>query len=162
LFTDKQKWIGYADVKSVPVHFHVTRNSDFVTKHTPIPFKLALVNEGNAMDLTTGIFTAPMPGIYFFSFADVARLSAESAENFASYLRLNGEIIGGSNVVEKNGPIHQSSPMSFQLTLNLKMFDRLWVEIDYLNGSDSYLYADDNYFTHFTGFMLEEEIAALL
>jgi hypothetical protein len=24
------------------------------------------------------------------------------------------------------------------------------------------LYADDNYFTHFTGFMLEEEIAALL
>jgi hypothetical protein len=56
--------IGYADVKSAPVHFYVKRESDLDTENTPIPFDVAVVNEGNAMDLTTGIFTAPWPGIY--------------------------------------------------------------------------------------------------
>jgi hypothetical protein len=72
LFTDKQKWIGYADVKSAPVHFYDQRNSSFFKEKTPIPFDLAVVNEGNAMDLASGKFTAPRPGIYFFSFAGLA------------------------------------------------------------------------------------------
>jgi hypothetical protein len=46
----KQKWIGYADVDSAPVHFYVQRNSDFQTQWTPIPVDLAVVNEGNAMN----------------------------------------------------------------------------------------------------------------
>ncbi|EFX82867.1 hypothetical protein DAPPUDRAFT_316307 [Daphnia pulex] len=37
-----QKWIGYADVKSAPVHFYVQRNSSFSDEFTPIPFQLAL------------------------------------------------------------------------------------------------------------------------
>ncbi|EFX75990.1 hypothetical protein DAPPUDRAFT_249619 [Daphnia pulex] len=38
---DKQKWIGYVNVKSAPVHFYVQRNSTFNTQSTPIPFDLA-------------------------------------------------------------------------------------------------------------------------
>jgi hypothetical protein len=45
--TDKQKWIGYTDVKSAPVHFYVQRNSPFDIFGTPIPFDLARVNDGN-------------------------------------------------------------------------------------------------------------------
>ena len=58
-----EKLIGYTDVKSAPVHFYVQRNSNFYTTGTPIPFDLALVNEGNALDLATGKFTAPRNGI---------------------------------------------------------------------------------------------------
>ncbi|EFX82884.1 hypothetical protein DAPPUDRAFT_316257 [Daphnia pulex] len=36
-----QKWIGYVDVKSVPVHFYVQRNSEFYTIGIPITFDLA-------------------------------------------------------------------------------------------------------------------------
>jgi hypothetical protein len=52
--------------------------------------------------------------------------------------------------------------MSFQSTLNLKTGDQVWVDL--LSGSSSYL--DDSilgyHMTHFTGFMLQEEIAASL
>ncbi|XP_046646370.1 uncharacterized protein LOC124336629 isoform X2 [Daphnia pulicaria] len=70
-----QKRIGYADVKSAPVHFYVQRNSSFNTKYSPIPFHFARVNEGNAMNLTSGEFTAPRPGTYFFSFSGIAEAS---------------------------------------------------------------------------------------
>jgi hypothetical protein len=158
-----QKWIGYVDVKSAPVHFYVQRNSHFDTENTPIPFDVAPVNEGNAMDLTSGIFTAPRPGIYFFSFAGVARLfSSSSIADFSSSLYLNGfEIIGSSLIVEENGPVYQNSPLTLQSTLNLKTGDQVWMQISY-SGSSSYLYGGYNHYTHFTGFMLEEEIGASL
>jgi hypothetical protein len=161
LFTDKQKFIGYADVKSAPVHFYVQRNSHFETQHTPIPFELARVNEGNAMNLTTGKFTAPRPGIYFFSFAGVAHLEdARSSSWFLSNLYLNGNIIGGSHVREKNGPVYR--PLTLQSTLNLKTGDQLWVAFS--SSGKSYLVDSDEGFhlTHFTGFMLEEEIVSSL
>jgi hypothetical protein len=157
LFTDKQKWIGYADVKSAPVHFYVQRESDFYTTNTPIPFDLALVNEGNAMDLTSGIFTAPRPGIYFFSFTGLVRLSDSSHASFYSSLFLNGNSMGTSTVEENNGPVDQVSPLTLQSTLNLKKGDQVWVGI-YYTGSSSYLYDDGWHNTHFTGFMLEEQI----
>ncbi|XP_046637840.1 uncharacterized protein LOC124316133 isoform X1 [Daphnia pulicaria] len=160
---DKQKWIGYADVKSAPVHFYVQRNSDFNTTNTPIPFDLALVNEGDAMDLTSGKFTAPRPGIYFFSFAGVGHLNDSPPAWFYSFLYLNGNRIGMSFVKEENGTVDQYSPFTQQSTLNLKKGDRVWVEISY-SGSDSYLYdlSMNHHLTHFTGFMLEEEIVASL
>jgi hypothetical protein len=161
LFTDNQKWIGYVDVKSAPVHFYVQRNSPFNKTETPIPFELALANEGNAMNLTSGIFTAPRPGIYFFSFTGVARLESSSDVYFDSYLYLNGNRIGTSDVRENYGPVDQFSPVTLQSTLSLKKGDRVWVTIDY-TGSSTYL-ADNSYHqTHFTGWMLEEEIVASL
>jgi hypothetical protein len=158
LFTDKQKWIGYADVKSAPVHFYVQRNESFNTQHIPIPFELAVVNEGNAMDLNTGKFTAPRPGIYFFSFTGTACLKSST---FESHIYLNENLIGSSYVKENKGPVAQFSPFTLQLTLNLKTGDQVWVTIEY-EGSSSFLFDDTWHRTHFTGWMLEEEIVASL
>jgi hypothetical protein len=162
LFADKQKWIGYSDVKSAPVHFYVQKNSNFNTIGIAIPFDLARVNEGNAMDLTSGIFTAPRPGIYFFSFTGVAHLfSSSSYAWFYSFLYMNGYRMGTSFVDERNGPVYQRNPLTLQSTLNLQKGDEVWVQIVY-SGSDSYLVDDSYHNTHFTGFMLEEEIVASL
>ncbi|XP_046456651.1 uncharacterized protein LOC124203824 [Daphnia pulex] len=159
--TGFQKWIGYVGVKSAPVHFYVQKGTSFGTVNTPIKFDLVRVNEGNAMDLASGKFTAPRPGIYFFSFTGTASLSASYSVWFYSRLFLNGNVIGSSYVEENNGPVDQYNPVTLQSTLNLKTGDQLWVEINYGGGS-SYLYDNSNRYTHFTGFMLEEEIVASL
>lgn len=46
-------------------------------------------------------------------------------------------------------------------TLNLKKGDRVWVQIDRISPG-AFLYDSGAHFTHFTGFMLEEEILASL
>jgi hypothetical protein len=130
--------------------------------YTPIPYDLTVMNEGHAMDLTSGIFTAPRPGIYFFSFTGVARLGSSGGVDFYSYLYLNGNKIVSSYVLERNTPVDQLSPFTLQSTLKLKTGDQLWVQIDYTSGSSSSLYDDGWHNTHFTGFMLEEQIGESL
>ncbi|XP_046643763.1 uncharacterized protein LOC124328949 isoform X2 [Daphnia pulicaria] len=157
---DFQKWIGYADVKSATVHFYAQRIKSYSTESTPIPFDFARTNEGNAMDLTSGIFTAPRPGIYFFSFTGLANFPySSSVVYFGVGLYLNGVRIGLGYVEEANTAAGQSSPLTLQSTQNLKKGDRVWVQIYFLSVGVKLL-DSSNHYTHFTGFMLEEEIVA--
>ena len=148
-------------MKSVPVHFYVQRNSSFTPVGTPIPFELAVVNEGNAMNLKSGIFTAPRPGIYFFSFTGLAYLPASSYVYLGVALYLNGGLIGMGFVEESNTAAYERSPLTFQSSLNLKSGDQIWLTIS-SQSPGAYLLDNFNGHTHFTGFMLQEDIVASL
>ncbi len=127
-----------------------------------IPFDLAWVNEGNAMNLTSGIFTAPRPGTYFFSFTGLASFPVTSSHAWLVVgLFFTNELIGQGRVDEANTINNQFSPLTIQSTLHLKQGDQVWVHLD-SKTSGVKLYDDDYHFTHFTGFMMEEEIVASL
>jgi hypothetical protein len=146
-------------VKSAPVHFYVQRNSSFDTTNTPISFSSARVNEGNAISLPTGKFTSPRTGTYFFFFTGVATFPV-SAGRAQLGLYLNGGEIGKSVIEKANVLLRQWSVLSLQSTLSLKSGDQVWVQMDVTSWS--YMYDSSDHLTHFTGFMLDEEIVESL
>ena len=76
---------------------------------------------------------------------------------------LNGSLIGTVRAEDGNpNSFYQYSPLStLQSTLNLKIVDQVWVEITSMS-SGTWLYDGGDHLTHFTGFILEEEVVASL
>ena len=91
-----QTSIGNVDVQSSPVIFYVQKSQSFSAQQTAIPFDIEVINIGNAMDITSGVFTAPKNGIYFFSLSGLANMN-----NGLFYVTLakNGQPVGRSSVV---------------------------------------------------------------
>lgn len=153
-----QRWIGYADIKSAPIYFYVQRNTPFTTANIPIPFQIERVNIGGAMDLPSGKFTAPRDGTYFFSFAGLAQFpNSTSKVHLKIALYSNEAYVGTSECAETNTAGH-SSTLTLQLTLNLQKGVQVWLQIWAITAGVSLWDSRYNH-THFTGWILQEEIA---
>jgi hypothetical protein len=141
----------------------VQKNDHFGTTGIPIPFENEIINTEKAMDLTVGKFTAPRPGIYFFSFTGLPDFfESTSVVYFEVSLYLNGEYIASGRVEESNTDPVQRSPLTVQSTLSLKKDDQVWVEINDMSTGIMLHDFVGGHYTHFTGFLLEEEIVASL
>lgn len=160
-----QQWIGFVDVKSVPNYFYVQLYGDWTTPNTPIPFRKELLNVGGGMNGTSGIFTAPVNGKYFFSLSGIVQMvgspTSPSEPNprtreFDVDIFKNGIAIGSSLTDEANVST-QFENYSLQSTLDLLNGDQIWLEIRNSSSIGAvYMYNG----CHFTGFMLEQtEIA---
>jgi hypothetical protein len=63
---DFQKWIGYDDVKSAPVHFYVQRNSKFHQKINSISFRFGAGERGKRHEFDVGDIHGTATGNLFF------------------------------------------------------------------------------------------------
>ena len=139
------------DVLTETVHFYVQRNTSFSTASAIVPFELSRLNEGGAMDLTSGIFTAPVPGIYHFGFSGV---SDSSSNGLGIFLQLNGENIG---IAVAGSGVTAFGTLSLTASVRLKANDRVNLYKDGNNGHVLHEYGNYHY-THFTGWLVEEDL----
>ena len=133
------------------VHFYVQRNSNFASADAVIPFEEAPLNEGGAFDLPTGIFTAPVPGIYHFDFSALLEYTEPAVyKQLTIRLRVNGVNVGSAHN-DENQPVH--SVVSLNASLRLKAGDtvNLYLSEGEINDGSSHR-------THFSGWLVEEDL----
>jgi len=139
--------IGNVELKTKSVHFYVQRTT---TDEKPgmIPFQKEVLNLGGAMDLTTGLFTAPVNGVYHFEFAALKDYST-SSESYV-HLVVNGKEFATSYAKDGTFFIGHSG---ISASLLLKAGDKVGME------KPSGGFADWHHrYTHFTGWLVEQQI----
>ncbi len=113
------------------------------------------------MNETTWIFTAPRPGKYFFSASGIAFLPS-STSKVALWIRLmkNGNPMSNGLADESNTQSEYET-FSLQSTLSLQAVDQIWLEILQIDPGVT-LHNSLNSYTHFNGFLIEEDVSQSL
>jgi hypothetical protein len=114
------------------------------------------------MNLTSGIFTAPRPGTYFFAFTgNIAYNGPASTPWVAIFdLQLNGKRVGYKMIKDSIADVY--TELTIQSTLSLKAGDQIWLEIFYVSEGVFIHDFKNNGFNHFTGMLMEENLAGRL
>ena len=134
------------------VFFYVQKNTVFTKENAVIPFEKAQLNMGDAMDLKSGTFTAPKSGVYHFSFSAIKDSNSEA---LVVYLRKNRVKI--AKAFGENKPYSDSHTAALVSTLQLKGGD----VIDLFKTTGKLHENEKSSQTHFTGWMVEEDLELL-
>ena len=144
-----QVFIGNVDLKTKSVHYYVQRNSSFNAPRSIIPFQLARLNEGDAFNLSSGIFTVPVNGIYHFQFSAV---KAPPYNHLDIFLQVNGENIALAYTLQSSSG--SSTVISLSASLRLAASDR----VNLFNFNNGGFHDNNDHFTHFSGWLVEEDL----
>lgn len=153
----RQTEVGYVDVKTDPVEFYVqsTKNLTAAAADTWIGYDMTQLLQGSAMDFEMGLFTAPKSGTYVFGFSAV---DLAGGSDLVVNIYKNDESVVAKKLIGSGGPFGPANhgTVAIPFVLQLTTGDTIRVFIANVNGQ---LYSDPlRPMTHFTGFLLEEDI----
>lgn len=98
--------------------------------------------------MTRGIFTSPVPGIYHFQLFSVKDQSAEYLDIF---LQLNGVNVG----LAETARFATGSRDALSLSASLRLETNDTINLYKTGGA---LYDDYRHFTHFSGWLVDEDL----
>jgi hypothetical protein len=125
------------------VFFYVSRNTNYLTANSVVPFDVTKLNVGNAMNTATGTFVAPRAGKYFFALSGVSY-----SDNITHIqLQLNGVGVG------RCASVDLYLTCSLQSVLQLSTGDQIRLYLQ-----DGTIHDSSSHHTHFVGFLLEESV----
>jgi hypothetical protein len=112
-----------------------------------IIFTTATTNEGSGYDTSTGIFTAPVGGLYQF----VVNYCTWVKQHSALALVLSGNVIARSN----NYDAKNSACSSFSAVMRVKLTEQIWVKCLY--GYSGYALNKDGWrMNSFSGILINK------
>ena len=125
--------------------FLQSANGHYSVHNVPMPFEITKLNVGNAMNMSTGIFTAPKAGIYYFAYSGIKDWDSGST---ALFLQLNGN----SEAIAHATGITGGLTMALHATLKLQAGDKISLVLT--QGVIHNFYTS---YTNFVGWLLEEQ-----
>lgn len=124
--------------------FTAYRNSvQTLSPTTIVKFDKLWMNNLNAYDVTTGVFTAPMPGLYHFA----AVVMSESAKVLFLNLWHNDTQMAGSYT---NGDGHKTG--TIDVVLSVKKGDRIYIRCR--NNTTQKIYSNSDNYSTFSGYLI--------
>jgi len=125
------------------ISFHVQKSPstgvEYSDLNQPITYSQTIINSGGRMDLLSGIFTAPIAGIYYFVWTGLGRVA-----NTQVLPMLNGKkILSGSLI--KNANV----PMKNHAIVSLYKGDQISAVL-----TNGVIYDDSFHYTNFIGTIL--------
>ncbi len=149
-----QNVIGSVKITTKNTFFYVQRHNSFSQINAVIPWEFERLNEGGAFDLSTGVFTASVPGVYHFEFHGV---KDQSSHGLDIILQLNGNTFAAAST--SGNAMGISNTLSLSVTIRLKVNDRVNL-FNWKNASPSppgiLFDVAHLHVTHFSGWLLEE------
>ena len=127
----------------------------------PINFQVEMLNIGGAMNLTSGRFTAPRNGIYYFAFNGMAEFTSFDNSYIRIGLSTSYNVVLGTAYVSGSiadiGDRKYSNP-SIEVTTYLRAGDQVFLNIEVNWYARLYEGGYNTYYNQFSGWQLQEDL----